>query len=290
MSYSPEEVSREASGLEAHGYVAGPAMLRTYAATLRQQATRVDESAIERLRNALKMFDEHRTTMQSLASSVGDFLRESALSAQPAPIPTPQQIFDYLAMCERLRKETAQPAERQGEGKPQSADDVLAAKRYLRDWVPDSVRDYVAALEAKANPAPVGVPEEVRKALEFYAGGGHIVALHIRNRKAGEPEGYAWWPAKRAELEAKGYSAFGEGDCGAEHFVEGGDTAQAALDSLAAAPSAPQGEGSARERLEDERWRLMNSFGNGPVADGQTRDRIAEIDAQLATTQPAERK
>jgi hypothetical protein len=45
-----------------------------------EQAWRVDESIIERLRNALKMHDEDRTTIQSLASSVGDFLREAALA------------------------------------------------------------------------------------------------------------------------------------------------------------------------------------------------------------------
>lgn len=84
----------------------------------------------------------------------------------------------------------------------------------------------------------VRVPDEVRQALEFYAGGGHIVEIHIRDRKEGEPEGYAWWPAKRAELASKGYSAFGEGAYGSETFVEWGDTAQAALDVLSAAPEA----------------------------------------------------
>ena len=36
-----------------------------------------------------------------------------------------------------------------------------------------------------------------------------------------------------------------------------------------------------RNRLLDERNVLMNSYGLGPVADGQIRDRIAEIDAIL---------
>ena len=38
--------------------------------------------AVERLRLALKMHDEHRTTLQSLASSVGDFLRDYAAAKQ----------------------------------------------------------------------------------------------------------------------------------------------------------------------------------------------------------------
>ncbi len=37
-----------------------------------------------------------------------------------------------------------------------------------------------------------------------------------------------------------------------------------------------------RDKLEDERWDLMNSFGVSPWNDGLTRDRIAAIDDQLA--------
>ena len=37
-----------------------------------------------------------------------------------------------------------------------------------------------------------------------------------------------------------------------------------------------------REQLEDERNELMNSYGYGQVSDGRVRDRIAEIDDQLA--------
>lgn len=37
----------------------------------------------------------------------------------------------------------------------------------------------------------------------------------------------------------------------------------------------------ARDRLLEERWRLENSFGYGPVHDGAVRDRIAEIDRLL---------
>lgn len=36
------------------------------------------------------------------------------------------------------------------------------------------------------------------------------------------------------------------------------------------------------ERLEDERNVLMNSFGHGPFRDGICRDRIAQIDAEIA--------
>lgn len=36
-----------------------------------------------------------------------------------------------------------------------------------------------------------------------------------------------------------------------------------------------------RDRLLDERNELMNSYGLGPVADGQIGDRIAEIDVIL---------
>lgn len=48
--------------------------------------------AVERLRLALKMHDEHRTTLQSLASSVGDFLRDYTAAqqqGQPAPPSAP---------------------------------------------------------------------------------------------------------------------------------------------------------------------------------------------------------
>jgi hypothetical protein len=37
-----------------------------------------------------------------------------------------------------------------------------------------------------------------------------------------------------------------------------------------------------REQLLEERNTLLNSFGNGPVADGRVRDRIAAIDRQRA--------
>jgi hypothetical protein len=62
---------------------------------------------------------------------------------------------------------------------------------------------------------------------------------------------------------------------------------RAALEAALSAQPAPAT--NARERLGDERWRLMNSFGNGAFADGKTRDRIAEIDTELAA-QPAERQ
>jgi hypothetical protein len=39
-----------------------------------------------------------------------------------------------------------------------------------------------------------------------------------------------------------------------------------------------------RTTLEGERHQLSNSFGLGPLADGQTRDRIAAIDAELGET------
>lgn len=39
--------------------------------------------------------------------------------------------------------------------------------------------------------------------------------------------------------------------------------------------------------LETERWQLMNSFGNGSFADGAARDRITEIDRQIAGLRPA---
>ncbi|WP_413219074.1 hypothetical protein [Tritonibacter mobilis] len=37
-----------------------------------------------------------------------------------------------------------------------------------------------------------------------------------------------------------------------------------------------------RDRLEDERERLMHEYGWGPAQDGKVRDRIAEIDKKLA--------
>lgn len=49
-----------------------------------QQPAAVDGAMVERLDLALAMYEQHRTTMQSLASSVGDFLRDyRALAAQP---------------------------------------------------------------------------------------------------------------------------------------------------------------------------------------------------------------
>lgn len=36
-----------------------------------------------------------------------------------------------------------------------------------------------------------------------------------------------------------------------------------------------------RERLEEERWRLENNFGQGSFRDGQTRQRIEEINRRL---------
>ena len=41
---------------------------------------------------------------------------------------------------------------------------------------------------------------------------------------------------------------------------------------------------SERERLKDERWELLNSFGRGPFYDGKVRMRIEEIDRRLGTT------
>jgi len=40
---------------------------------------------------------------------------------------------------------------------------------------------------------------------------------------------------------------------------------------------------SYRDRLEERRWRLMNSYGWGIYSDGEVSSRIAEIDAILAT-------
>lgn len=37
-----------------------------------------------------------------------------------------------------------------------------------------------------------------------------------------------------------------------------------------------------RDRLNHERNRLMHEFGEGPFRDGQIRDRIVAIDAELA--------
>lgn len=37
-----------------------------------------------------------------------------------------------------------------------------------------------------------------------------------------------------------------------------------------------------RDRLDHERNRLMHEFGEGPFRDGQIRDRIKAIDAELA--------
>lgn len=59
------------------------------------------------------------------------------------------------------------------------------------------------------------------------------------------------------------------------------DYIRAALESFAARRAAVPVVGT-NEKLLDERHRLMNSFGNGPCADGRVRDRIAEIDAMLA--------
>jgi hypothetical protein len=53
-----------------------------------------------------------------------------------------------------------------------------------------------------------------------------------------------------------------------------------AAPGVGTALNAKPAEGDA-ERLEDERWRLMNSFGNGPYRDGQLQSRIDEIDGQL---------
>lgn len=40
-----------------------------------------------------------------------------------------------------------------------------------------------------------------------------------------------------------------------------------------------------RDRLEDERWELMNSYGRGPVIDGAISLRIQQIDAMLGLHQ-----
>jgi hypothetical protein len=57
--------------------------------------------------------------------------------------------------------------------------------------------------------------------------------------------------------------------------------ADAAIAALTRAPSTVGV--SRREKLEDERNVLDNSFGHGSFKDGQTRQRIEEIDRELAT-------
>ena len=42
-----------------------------------------------------------------------------------------------------------------------------------------------------------------------------------------------------------------------------------------------QPQKTTRERLEDQRWELMNNYTGNPYWDGLVRDRIAEIDRQL---------
>jgi len=64
--------------------------------------------SIERLRYALKMHDEHRTTIQSLASSVGEFLRDHArhIAATPQP-PKPADLCANCAADGRCMKRQA---------------------------------------------------------------------------------------------------------------------------------------------------------------------------------------
>lgn len=61
--------------------------------------------AVERLRLALKMHDEHRTTLQSLASSVSDFLRDYTVAqqqqGQAAP---PSASMGVEGLVERMRQ------------------------------------------------------------------------------------------------------------------------------------------------------------------------------------------
>lgn len=86
--------------------------------------------------------------------------------------------------------------------------------------------------------------------------------------------------------------AIGQGGEAWRVVYEHGDISRLSLqigDKGRAVVIAPSGQtlagaGGERYRLEDERWRLMNSFGNGPYQDGCVQRRIDEIDAKLTAT------
>jgi len=238
-NYTPEQVEQlvrdvSASNLTDDEFQRVEAMAKAYAATLRQQGTnpleigsklvhaeqagRVDEAMVEL---ACAAWNE----AAGLAYVTAD--RNCMRAAlQAALAQNAQGGGEAVAQAEKERDFLVEEYERAVGCGPQG---YLHAAMHLFNAITNAQIDARIAERAR-------VPAEVSKALEFYANGGHDLAVHIRNRKKGEPDGYAWWSMKRKQPEANGYSFYGEDRDGTERYIEDGSVAQAALGAVPTQP------------------------------------------------------
>ena len=229
-------------------------------------------AAIERLRYALKMHDEHRTTLQSLASSVGDFLRDYAniAAGQPKPagaVPLPKMIgmIGDRPIC--FQDQVA----RYGDAREAAAH---AIPRELCDWL--TARDLLPEPEEDGSVNMI----EIIGALDR-----HENELLAAGRAVAVPEGYCLMPMKGTpEIFTAMRMSVGDG-------VAMGPVYYAALSAGAIAaptPQQPAAEGAGRETVAWVDGDSISDFMKGPAFNGQNfpvtlRHSRAEGDVALYT-------